>query len=77
MSSEIERSSISESIYMGGEDPETLIDISTNPVTDILSFSQSLNRHKTIICTVNGFCIIHNLSKTIKRFEKNDSPFQR
>lgn len=56
---------------------EELIDISENSVTDILSCSLSISHKKTLICTLYGFCLVDNPTKTLKRFEKEESPFKK
>lgn len=68
---------LSESIYMPSEDPEAFIDITNNPITDILACSLSLNRSKTLICTVSGFCLVNNSTRLFKRFENDESPFSK
>ena len=65
----------SESIYMPNEEEE-MIQIGSNPITDILSCSFSISHKKTLLCTLNGFCLVNNATKTLKRFEKEESPFK-
>ena len=68
---------ISESVYMPNDNEDDLIDITSNPIFHVLSCSLSLSHQKTLLCTLNGFCLIDNPTKTLKRYEKDGSPFKK
>jgi hypothetical protein len=54
-------------------DVEEVINISSAPITSVLSFTMSLTRKFALIGTQNGFCIVQNAKKSFQRFESNSS----
>lgn len=66
---------ISESIYIGKDDEDDLIEISNNPITKVLSYTVSLQRKKIILTTEAGFCLVNNSKRTFERFENAKNPF--
>lgn len=50
-------------------DVDEVIDITTAPITSVLSFTMSITKKYSIIGTERGFCLIDNTKKSFRRFE--------
>jgi hypothetical protein len=56
---------MSDSLIVGNEE---VVDITSAPITNVLSFNMSLTRKFALIGTKNGFCIVVNNKKAFQRF---------